>query len=57
MRICTRTKRKGQTFTSDFLFSAVTLEEWADAETLAEVVPEELNGIAETLQVTEQQTT
>ena len=47
----------GTNHTANFLFSSVTLDEWSDPETLAEVVPEELSGIAESLVVTEQQTT
>ena len=40
-----------------FLFTGVTLDEWASPETLAEVVPEEMSGVARQLSVTEQQTT
>ena len=37
-----------------FLYSNVTLDEWSDAQTMAEVVPEEITGIAESLKVFEQ---
>ena len=46
----------GSNHTAAFLFTAVTLDEWADPQTLGEVIPEELTGIAESLAVTEQQT-
>lgn len=46
----------GTNHTANFLFSNVTLDEWNDAQTYGEVVPEELAGVAESLQVTETQT-
>ncbi len=45
----------GTNHTADFLFTAVTLDEWSTPETLGEIVPEEMTGIAESLVVTEQQ--
>ena len=43
------------TKTMALLFSNVTFDEWADAQTLGEAVPEEITAIAETLVASERQ--
>ena len=49
------TLQSDSTHITRFLYFNITLDEWTDSETLGEVIPEEVTGIAESLKVFEQQ--